>query len=538
MTETIRATAPPAGGAVSAFAARVAALSGRRRLGAAGLAGGLATLALPPAHVLPLLWVAFPVLLWLLRGVEGEQRPLRAAFWTGWVFGFVHFTLGLYWISVALWVDIARFWWAVPLAVGGLPALLSAFVGGAALAQVWLRRRFGLDGAAAVLAFAVLWTLSEWLRGHLFTGFPWNLIGYSWTPVLPVLQSVAVVGVYGLSLLTVAVAALPAALADDARRAGRAVLAGLLVLALVGAAGGLRLSGTAGLTADGVVVRVVQPHIPQSLKWQAEVRQRNLQRHIDLSLQPGWDRVTHIVWPETAVPYFPERHAWVPEVLGRVAPAGGYLLTGIPRLGERDRQVVVANSLIAVGPDGRIAASYDKFHLVPFGEYLPLRRFLPRGMSAIAAVGLDTMPGPGPRTIALPGAPPFAPQICYEAIFPGNVVPDPAEGEPRPGWLLNVTNDAWYGNTAGPHQHFAISRVRAVEEGLPMVRAANTGVSGVVDAYGRVVAKLPLGESGVIDAALPRAPETPTPYARFGDILLVIALFGVTAMVGFLARRV
>lgn len=542
MTETIRAAAPPSDGALPAVVARLAGLQGWKRLAAAGAAGGLATLALPPAHVLPLLWIAFPALLWLLRGSDGTRRPSWTAFWTGWWFGFVHFTLGLYWISVALWVDIGRFWWAVPLAVGGLPALLSVFVGAAAAAHTWARRRLRLTGAAEALTFAVLWTLAEWLRGHLFTGFPWNLIGYGWTAVQPVLQTTALVGIYGLGLLTVAVAALPVVLAQGGGayhrwRGVRVIGAGLAVLAGVAVAGAVRMQGTEGLTVPGVQLRIVQAHIPQSLKWQPEVRAQNLQRHIDLSLSPGWTHVTHIVWPETAVPYFPERAPWVLGLLAEVAPENGFLLTGVPRLDMDAGRPVVTNSLIAVDPAGRIAASYDKFHLVPFGEYLPFRRFLPQSLSAIASVGLDTMAGPGPRTVGLPGLPPFAPQICYEAIFPGNVAPDPTAGEVRPGWLLNATNDAWYGNTAGPHQHFAIAQVRAVEEGLPLVRAANTGISGVVDAYGRVTASLPLGETGVLDAPLPVASEMPTPYARFGDMLLVMLLFGVAALTLVIARR-
>lgn len=532
--------APSPGGAVGAFAAWLAALTGVRRAVAAALFGALATLALPPAHAVPLLWVVVPALLWLLRGARAGSRPLRAAFWTGWWFAFGHFTVGLYWISVSLWVDIARFWWALPLSVAALPALLSAIVGAAAALHAWACRRFGLRGLGEALAFAVLWTVAEWVRGHLFTGFPWNLIGYAWTPVLPVLQTVAVVGIYGLGLITVAVAALPTALADGSGRRAPlgATVAGLGLIALLGGLGAWRMQGTAGLETPGMLMRVVQPNIPQTLKWQAEIRARNLQTHIDLSQSAGWERVTHIVWPETAVPYFPERDAWVAEVLGRVAPSGGYLLTGIPRLSYRDGEPLVSNSLIAVDDAGRIRAGYDKSHLVPFGEYLPFRSLLPKGFTAVAAVGLDTRPGDGPTVVALPGLPPFAPQICYESIFPGAVAPHPAEGAVRAAWLLNITNDAWYGNTAGPHQHFAIARVRAVEEGAPLVRSANTGISGVVDAYGRVVASLPLGVSGVLDVPLPLPTAAPPPYARYGDWGLLLLLSFVIAGLGSFARRV
>ncbi|HYE48062.1 MAG TPA: apolipoprotein N-acyltransferase [Azospirillaceae bacterium] len=527
----LTADAPSRPAPLRALAARAAGLAGWRRYAAAAAAGGLATLALPPAYAAPLLWLAFPWLVWQLDGAATR----RQAFWLGWSFAFGHFLLGLYWVAFALTVDLARFGWLLPFAMAGLPALLAAFVGAATLGYRAAVRRFGLAGPAKPLAFAVAWTLAEYARGHLFTGFPWNLTGYAWTAWTPVMQAAAFVGVYGLTLLTVAAASLPALLGDPgARRPGAAVLAGVALFGLVAAGGAVRLAGADGATVPGVTLRLVQAAIPQSLKWDPELRVRHLEKHMRLSLLGDAKGVTHVVWPETAVPFAMD--AELRGVLSRVVPPGGLLLTGIQRVGHgADGRRAYFNAMEAVDAAGAQAALFDKFHLVPFGEYMPLRRFLPAGaVGAVAAGSADFSAGPGPRTVELPGLPPVSPLICYEVIFPATVTA--AEG-PRPGWLLNLTNDAWYGETAGPHQHFAIARMRAVEEGLPLVRSANTGISGVVDAHGRVVGSLGLGEEGVVDLPLPVALPGGTVYGRLGDLPMVLVLLCVTAMVGFLARR-
>ncbi|WP_158047698.1 apolipoprotein N-acyltransferase [Skermanella pratensis] len=510
-------------------AARLSALAGWRRCLAAAAFGGLATLALPPAFAVPVLLLAFPGLLWLLDGAATR----RSAFFTGWWFGFGHFLLGLYWISFALLTDIARFWWMMPFAAAGLPALLAVFVGLATLALHVLSRRFRLGGLSRVLAFAMLWTMAEYLRGHVLTGFPWNLIGYSWVGFLPVLQSVAVIGTYGLGLLTVAVAATPALFGDPAesrRRAAGSVAVGLLLVAAIGVAGWVRLSQGDGSTVPGVVVRIVQPNIAQTLKWNPAERARNFERLLEMTAESpagGGPAPTHVVWPETAVPFFLERDAAARQAIGSVTPPGGSVITGAPRVRtEPDGTNRFWNSLHAVDGSGAVVASYDKFHLVPFGEYMPLRGVLP--VASIAAGTTDFSAGTGPKTLDVGGLPPFSPLVCYEVIFPA-AVKDP---ERRPEWLLNVTNDAWYGISAGPHQHFAIAQARAVEEGLPMVRAANTGISGVVDGYGRISAYLELGSRGVVDATLPKSLDN-TPYGRIGDWILVVLLmsFGISTTI-------
>lgn len=533
------ATLRPAGaGGIAAgrpghrLASRLATLTGWRRYAAAAAFGGLATFALPPAGAVPVLLLAFPGLLWLLEGAAIR----RAAFFTGWWFGFGHFVLGLYWISFALLTDVAKFWWMMPFAIAGLPALLAIFIGLATLVLHIICGRLKLSGLARILAFAIVWTVFEYLRGHVFTGFPWNLIGYSWTGFLPVLQSVAVIGIYGLGLLTVAVAALPALLPDPSEsviRARASVAVGLVLLGAMGLAGWVRLSQADSATVPGVRLRVVQPAIPQTLKWVPSEKARNFERLLELTAEPaaaGTAPVTHVVWPETAVPFFVERDGGARQAMASVTPPGGSIITGAPRIRvEEDGENRFWNSLHAVDGSGAVVASFDKFHLVPFGEYMPLRGILPVG--GIAAGATDFSSGPGPATLDVPGLPPFSPLICYEVIFPGVV----KDFHNRPDWLLNVTNDAWYGKTAGPHQHFEIARVRAVEEGLPLVRAANTGISGIFDGYGRVTAYLGLGERGVVDADLPVMLPI-TPYGRFGDIILVLLLMSFS-LVTTIARQ-
>lgn len=528
---------------LAAASSRLALLAGRlidargmKRLGLAALSGAVATLALPPAHALPLLWVAFPVLVWLLRGSD----RVRTDFAIGFAFALGHHVPGLYWISAALFTDIGRFWFMLPFALVGLPALLGLFLGAGTAAYGWARRRFALTGWAEAVALALAWVAVEYARGHLFTGFPWNLIGYGWTPVLPVLQFASLAGIYGLSLLTVLAATLPATLVAP-RPSWRPALAGLAVLALVAGWGGWRMAGQGLDDVPGVTLRIVQPNIAQELKWKEDAKIGNLRRLIDMSGAEGWDRVTHVIWPETAVPYFLSSDSANPDqlpltrLLTQIAPPGGALITGANRLAtDQDGNFIYFNSLFALTQGGQVATSFDKFHLVPFGEYLPLRSLLPKGVKAVAA-GADFSAGPGARALALPGAPAASPLICYEVIFPGAVMP---RGGERPQWLLNLTNDAWYGRTAGPHQHFAITIVRAVEEGVPLVRAANTGISGVIDAYGRVRGALSLGDSGNLDISLPQRAVFVPLYADYGDLTPALMWLGLLLAVAVRAWRV
>ncbi len=506
---------------LTALAHALGAASGWRRSGIAAGLGALSATALPPGHALPLLVVSFTGLVWL---IHASRSPWRAAV-AGWWFGFAHFLFSIYWIGAAMLTDPSRFGWMVAPAVIGLSAGFALFPALAAFAT----RLPALPIAGRVLALAIAWTAAEWLRGNILTGFPMNLMGTVWMPSVGMIQSVAVVGVYGLSFVTILGASAPAALVPplaDERRARwpwllPAVAFGLLAAVWVG--GQARLALAPDHAPTEVTLRLVQANIDQTRKWEDGSREAGLAHHVVLSHEPGLDETDIVIWPETAAPFFLDESPTLQAFVSRAAPFGGYVITGAPRrTRSAGRTIAVWNSLHTLGPEGVITASYDKHHLVPFGEYMPLRGII--NLRRLAYGAVDSSAGPGPRTLRLPGVPPFSPLICYEAIFPGEVVADGTARGDRPQWLLNVTNDAWFGHTAGPYQHFQSARLRAVEEGMPLVRVANTGISAVVDSYGRVAGRLGLGEIGVLDAPLPPALEAPTPMARLGDWILAILL--------------
>jgi apolipoprotein N-acyltransferase len=469
---------------------------GRRLL--ALLLGVVATAALPPVDFVPALIVAFSGLMFLSRNVRRSGQ----AFWLGWWFGLGHFASGLYWIANAFTIDGERFAWLIPFASLGLPAVVAVY-SGLALAAVTLIR---VEGVGRVLAFAVAWTAMEWLRGHLFTGFPWNLAASAWVAVPEILQTASLIGAWGLTLLTVLVAGLPGAWGH--RYARRSIAAGIALVASGWAYGHWRLADASAATVEGVHLRLVQASVPQQLKWQIDQRVATLVKHLTLTRTPAPVEPTLVIWPETAVPFLVEAEPEVLKAMAAAAPPGGAIVTGTIRLRGTADPPDIANGLVAVDPDGRVVAAYDKAHLVPFGEYTPL----PWLFGWVPALGTGMVPGPGRQNVKLPGAPPASGLICYEVVFPGDVI----DRDDRPQWLLNLTNDAWYGRSAGPYQHFAAARMRAVEEGLPLVRSAQNGISGVIDAYGRVIKSLALDEVGVVDAALPAA-LPPTPYARWRD---------------------
>ena len=490
------------GGFWPAVAGVVGGFRGWRRYGLALALGVASAAALPPVHAVPVLVVAFTGLVWLLDGAPGH----RAAFATGWWFGFGYFVAGLYWIAFALLTDPEKFGWMIPFAVGGLSAGLALY----SAAAVLLARLICPRGIGRILVFAACWSAAEWLRGELLTGFPWNPLGNVWTFSAPMIQIAALIGVFGLGLVTVAVAAAPAAL-DTAGRGGWGFVAvAALALVAIWAGGAMRLAGATAETVPGTVLRLVQPNIAQHHKWRADLRAAQFNSHMRLSAGVAKQPVTHVIWPETAAPFFLNKEAGARRRMATVVPAGGALITGTLRSATEPRREIW-NSLQAIDDRGEIIGGYDKSHLVPFGEYVPLRSIL--SFAKVTHGTTDFSAGPGPRTVRVVGLPPFGSLICYEAIFPGRVT-DPGD---RPGWLLNVTNDAWFGISSGPYQHFASARMRSVEEGLPLVRVANTGISGVVDGYGRVTARLGLDRRGVIDASLPAALPA-TFFARWGNV--------------------
>jgi len=506
---------------IESFAARaagwIASQPSRHQNTIALAAGALSALAFAPLHLFPLLPVGFAVLLWLLDTAHTSRRAAAL----GWLFGFGQFAVGLYWIAIAF-----RYQSNMPPALG-LPAVLllvgafAIFPAVAALAS----HKFWSKRASRALVLAIAWVVAEWLRGHILTGFPWNLAGNAWLPLLPVAQAASLFGVYALSFLMVLTGAAGAVLADRAIGARR--LASFTAVILVGIAlwGSARLLTSNSAAEDtSVQLHIVQAGIGQDEKWDPAAERRHLWAHLDLTSEaisrhgPGI-----VIWPETAIQNFIEHEPSTRYLMGRHIAAPGALITGGIRVEYEPDGMPVAmrNSLFVLSPDGEIQAYYDKAHLVPFGEYMPLRHLLsPLGLDRLAPGDIDFVPGPGVRTLRVPGIPDFGPLICYEVIFPGSVV-NRAE---RPAWMVNISNDAWFGQSSGPHQHLAIARMRAIEEGLPIVRATPTGVSAIIDSQGRVTASLGLGQRGVVTGTLP-APQPATLYARFGDVPVIFGLF-------------
>ena len=512
-------------------------LAGWRRAGLALVLGLSAALALTPLHLVFLLVPAFTGLVWLIDAgadVPDSQKGGRAmfahpafrAFAIAWWFGVGFFTGGMHWVALAFLVDANQFAWMIPFVLFGLSAGLALF---SALAGLLTFLSLPM-GPGRPFALAIWWIIFEWVRGWIFTGFPWNRIGEVWGFSGEIIQFTSLFGVLGLGLVTVLLAALPALFVYGQfgfRRAWAVNGLGLGLLVLLWAGGAWRLAGAVDENVPGVGLRLVQPNIAQRDKWVPRLRRRHLQQLGRMSqASRAGGPPSHIIWPETALPMFLDEKTALRIGLGNLVRPGGALITGAPRRSAAGPRRVW-NSMFVIGVGGRILDSYDKVHLVPFGEYVPFRKYL--SFSKITAGRSDFTPGPLRGPLKVPGAPPVSPLICYEAIFSGQVVSGPKGSEPRPGWLLNLTNDAWFGLSAGPHQHFANVRLRAVEEGLPLVRVANTGISGVVDAHGRIRAKSPLGEKAIIDADLPAALAGKTIYSRiglWGMVILTLIFWG------------
>lgn len=493
--------------------------------------GVAASLALPPLHLLPTL-LAFSLWLALLHAAAGP----RAVAARGFAFGLGWHLAGLYWIGIAFFTDAERFGALAVPAVVGLAALNALFPTAAALLA---RSRPWRSPVTAAMALALAWTLTDGLRDDILLGFTWNPLAIVWAPWPALIQPAAWVGSDGLSLLTALVAMLPgAALLRDAPRPRRGPALAAVLLTLLAAAGGARLVLVRPEADPAVQLRIVQANVAQHHKWDPEKRAIWLRRHLALSVEPASEPLHLVIWPESAVPYQIEREPALRQILGEAAPPGGVLVTGGDRLELEADPPTASNAVFALDPAGSILARYDKVDLVPFGEYLPWRTLLGRlGLEKLTRGTIDFVPGPGRRTLRLPGLPAMSPLVCYEAIFPGRAV-DPAD---RPAFLLNLTNDAWFGRSPGPHQHAAMAVLRTVEEGLPLVRAANTGISLVADAQGRTLARLELRTTGVLDHPLPGRLATPTLYRQSGGwtpVYLFIVVLGLIVWLEWRERGV
>jgi apolipoprotein N-acyltransferase len=503
----------------------------------AALAAGLATaFAFPPFGVLPLI-LGYGLLFVMVDQTDGD-RPLRSAFWRAWLAGTAYFAVGCWWVAEAFLVDAANQGWMAPFAVVLLAGGLALFWGFGGLLYRVLRPE---DPLLKVLVFAGALTLLEWTRGHILTGFPWNLPGETWRAGSPPSEAAALVGAYGLTWITLAaMAALAAPFAFGFRRSTWSLLTGgIAVVFGLYAYGFWHLSHAEG-AAPGQVIRVVQPYVPQESKYDLSKLVGIVRRYLVLTAQPsaGVRPPDIVIWPEGAIPQqanaiLDPRNGIEPAIVSAMRP-GQILLFGAGREDEQAVKPTYYNSLYAVRRDGdrlTVLGVYDKYRLVPFGEYMPASKL----MGAIGFKKLVHMqedgytPGPRPQQLPIPGVGLIQPLICYESLFPGFVRGGAEKSGARPAWIVNVSNDAWFGQTSGPWQHLNLASYRAIEEGAPIIRATPTGVSAVIDAEGRPLETLALGKLGVIDAPLPAARLRPTAFARYGETAFWI-MMGLSAV--------
>ncbi len=525
-------------------------LFGWKRYLAAFAAGLLSAFSLAPFDFFPVLFVTIPSFIWLMDGVyadgkNGRIAAIRTPFLTGWWFGFGFFLMGFWWVGSAFLIEAENFVWALPFAVLLLPTGLAIFWGVAGV----IARILWSDHWARCFAFAFAFGALEYIRGFLFTGLPWNTPGYAAMFIPALMQSASVIGLYGVTLLTFLVCALPlTALATPAElsrsRTLPLVLAGGLILAHAGF-GIFRLSQHPTEYIDEISFRLIQPDIDQGAKMDPASDEATVKSYLDLSTstspsgKAGLEGTRYLIWPESAFPFLLTERRDVLSAIGDILPDGTQLITGAMRAEPGiagNPYGIVYNSMFLIADNGEIVEAADKTHLVPFGEYLPYQ-------SALEAMGLEQLTrlrggfeaGAERKLLAQSSAYPFLPLICYEIIFSGEVRPkrNPAV---EPKWIVNLTNDGWFGYTPGPYQHLRQAVVRAVETGLPLVRVANTGKSVVTDPVGRILQELKLGEKGVIDSRLPKSVES-TIFDRFGHIPFYF-LLGLSLIVGLTVRRV
>lgn len=503
------------------------------------LLGALGALAFAPLFLFPALLLSFSCIWFLLDQNIENKTTYSKLFFLGWWFGLGHFTAGLYWITYALSVDLESFWWLIPFALFGIPSILALFTGLTfSLTKLW-----PFKGISRACAFAAIWVAMEWIRGHIFTGFPWNLLGYAWAFNLEISQAASLIGVYGLSLFALLLAlSLNTFLGGKALERNLALFLGICVLT-AWFWGRDRLLHPNEQKTPSLAIRLVQPNIPQTLKWQAHQQKAHLQTLMEMTNLPSSLPLKAIIWPESAVSFFLEQEPALRLKIAETLPKDSLLFTGaLRRTPPGIVPIQLWNSLFVINDKGEIVTFYDKSHLVPFGEYLPFRAQLDEifgkgSIKKITAGTLDFTAGTGPQTLSLPGKfLPFSGLVCYEVIFPSAVI---NKSQQRPGWMINVTNDGWYGNTSGPYQHLEMTRFRAIEEGLPIVRAANTGISAVFDAYGQKVGIIGLGKQDILDVILPSPTYHVPLYAKWGDwitLILILATFSVAFLISLKGR--
>ncbi len=484
------------------------------------LAGCVSALAFAPFDLFLPLVISVSWFFYLInRSLELSYKKI---FLLGLSYGIGYFLTGLYWVSISLLTDIARFWWLLPFSITLFPLVLGLFFGFFALVIHFIFNKYKLDEIRKVIIFAAFWLVFELIRGYIFTGFPWNLAGYSMMFSKYSMQSASIFGVYGLSFFAILFCLVPN-LCYESR--GSKIFAGFLVVLFAAnlAFGYFRLDGCSKLVDMDKRVRLVQPNIKQNLKWKLGQKEKNFEKHLNISKSQDHEDVDGFIWSESSIPYPIGFNKDVDRKIRTLVSDGQFLISGGLRV-ELDRYggfLGVFNSVYFFNKDR--VNHYDKHHLVPFGEYVPLQKYLPF-VSKITDGAQGFSRGVGPKTIEFEGLK-IPPLICYEVIFPFNVTED---GK-RPNLFVNVTNDAWFLTSSGPYQHLNMAKMRAVEYGISLIRAANTGVSAYIDPYGRIIDKIKLNETGFIDIDL-KKPIKPTIFSQFKYFVLLYIMLGIAVL--------
>lgn len=496
----------------------------------AACVGAFLVLAFAPINFPLVLFVSFPVFYFLLEKTEKKKE----IFWLGFAFGFGHFLAGIYWISISLLVDAKQFGWLIPFALTIIPGILATYIGLFALSYKFLIEKFGIkESCGKIILFALCWFFFEIVRSNLFSGFPWDLIGYAWLFNVQFAQMASVFGVYGLSVLAILTALFPVPLFEKSRtRADKIFVSsvvGFLCVNLIFA--NFYIDDSKIITDPKVKIRLVQANIKQEVKWDEEQKYDDFLRQIELSDAQNAKDVKALIWSETSVPYVVDDNPMLLMRLADAVPEGGFLITG----GLRLEQKKVWNSIFVINKSG-VAEHYDKHHLVPFGEFIPLHKylsflFLDKVVDQITGGGSGFTPGDGPQTLVTDIFS-FSPLICYEAIFSDKAV----NKQHRPDIFVNLTNDAWFGNSSGPYQHFNMARMRAIEYGMPLIRVANTGITALVDPFGRVVRRINLNQTGTVDVALIKNSSS-TIYATYRYLPLFLLTAALIFILTFFATR-
>ncbi|MBU6339258.1 MAG: apolipoprotein N-acyltransferase [Rickettsiales bacterium] len=495
-------------------------------------AGGLCSLAFAPFHFFVSAIISLSFLYFLLEEEKWENKPFKRIFLLGWFYGFGYFLTGVYWITISLLVDAEKFAWLIPFAITLIPGVLAIYFALFAVTNVFLVKKLNLSqNYKRITIFAVLWLIFELLRSFLFTGFPWNLLGYSWFFNDQLVQLASVFSVWGLSFFATLIYVIPSLFVGFSKGKffrKKPVFADkffgtiLFFLLISGFFYGHHHLNQGIMPADdSKKLRLVQGNIKQELKWDAQKKYENFVKHIELSNSKDLSEVAAVIWSETAVPYAIDNNSDLINKLRLATPKNGVLLTGALRVKylSSDEIEAVWNSVFAIEESG-VIGHYDKHHLVPFGEYVPLQEYLPF-ISKITDGAVGFSKGNGPETIKT-NVLSVSPLLCYEVIFPDKII----DKKDRPDLLVNLTNDAWFGRSLGPYQHFDMARMRSIEYGISLARVANTGITAYFDPFGHVVQKINLDEEGIIDVSFIEKLE-PTIYSRFALyplILLVLLL--------------